>query len=517
MAKTEKGCKYEYRDVPYKRCPHQPMKDENGEDTDYCIFHTPIKRKGRRVEEFWEEFEKHFAKTKADFDAAETDGERGKIELSCEGFIFPDTGDNLKKEYPFKTDFRNVVFTGYTSFNKAEFRRMTNFWNVEFQDTVDFTGAKTKDTIQFFETVFKEYAYFYCTIFENSVFFDDVTFEDKAIFAAAEFRDYAKYYYVSFRKEVDFSSVGFETEVDFVNTEFKSDASFHLASFRDKLSFQDVDVRGVVYFLETEFDSAVDFRGLRTCEEKDEIGVNGVKAVAPTRTGAVSFDFVHFHRPGRVLIGGEGMSLEWWSFLRTNVEGVKFTQEQWPTKSGRKYCFDERRASSRDISYKEAAEVYRKLRLNYEGRLAYDEASDFHYGQMVCRWKDKTRSKWDRVLTGGYWLISKYGLSTIRPIVVWLAIFVLFTVFYLLLGFDVKGYGHIGWVFERTADTVGPETGLWWKHLGYGALQSLNAALSLRLEGDINIIIRVVATVQKLLSATCITFFVLALRWKFKR
>ena len=48
-------------------------------------------------------------------------------------------------------------------------------------------------------------------------------------------------------------------------------------------------------------------------------------------------------------------------------------------------------------------------------------------------------------------------------------------------------------------------------------LQSLKAALSLKLESDKTFTIPVVAAVQKLLSATCITFFVLALRWKFKR
>jgi len=68
------------------------------------------------------------------------------------------------------------------------------------------------------------------------------------------------------------------------------------------------------------------------------------------------------------------------------------------------------------------AGTYRELRRSLESKSDMPGASDFYYGEMEMRRRDKDSSLWDRALVSCYWLLSGYGLRTERPVVAYVVL-----------------------------------------------------------------------------------------------
>lgn len=510
----EKRCQYE-RPLGEESCIHPyfiTWKDpETGEDKDYCIFHAPMEAKKDNIDEFWEMFETHFEKTIKEFQSTAEEEDRRAF-LDCCGFVFPATNDRLiGREFPYNVYLAYAIFEGEVSFGNADFLGAVNLYNAVFKDKVSFNFTKFYSTLVLDDATFKKVTFFH-TLFDGYVFMDNIEFEDEVNFQINTFKDIVTFSNTSFNKPVEFRQVEFESETmfnsskfydktEFSNVNFKNDTNLHFAEFHKSSKFSDVSFSGEADFayskvfkkLEfegTEFAKKTNFRNLRTFFRDIE-----GKTYGP---GHVLIRNVYFHRPDRVLIGGPETALKRWSFAGSRVDKVVFVKETWPLKKpfiyrfvkwlppslkprGRKAVLDEMIAKKGEITWQEAEEVYRNLRLNYENRLAYETAGDFHYGQMECRRRDKkNRRWWDRWLTLLYRIFFSYGESISKPLI-WL-----------------------GLIIVTLVILLGPEL----------AIRSL---FSFGVPTDVCLPQLIISQVGRLAAVIFATFFVLALRRRFKR
>ncbi|MBI4311636.1 MAG: hypothetical protein HY681_07620 [Chloroflexi bacterium] len=175
------------------------------------------------------------------------------------------------------------------------------------------------------------------------------------------------------------------------------------------------------------------------------------------------------------------MKLSRVSFLRTNLAKVQFTDITWAKKAERllswvehNVLYDhlemereeenrkekgtipaenegntpgEEEASKPDRQQREnqnkarlVANLYRQLRLNYEGQKQEVEAGHFYIGQMDMRRRDPDTGWFTRnVALRVYRAVAMYGESAWRPLVVYLLTSLLFAALYLYAGFYWSG------------------------------------------------------------------------------
>lgn len=131
---------------------------------------------------------------------------------------------------------------------------------------------------------------------------------------------------------------------------------------------------------------------------------------------------------GRVeLIGRQAdLDLSGFLFLHTDVRDLLFERVRWAG-DGRNQVFDEvvlrerLHEDSGRVSPRHVAELYRRLRVNYENALRYDQAGDFYVGEKdmerLAREPQQTRKGWlkrNGSLLGLYNLFARYGQSPSR-------------------------------------------------------------------------------------------------------
>ncbi len=498
----EKSC--QYKDwLGYEICPHDYFgtytNRKTGKETDYCILHAPMELKEDKINAFWGAFRKLFAEVQTKYEEAETEEAKGDIWLDCTGFVFPNTDDKLwrtYKKFPFNVSFFEATFEG-----EANFRR----------------------------TIFAGKASFKSTTFAGGAYFEEAEFAAGAYFMRARFPGVARFWNVKFPKRVTFKGAFVSDELTFPETQFAEDADF----------------RDIEMFIEEE---------------------DGTRK----GPGVLLFDNAFFHRPERVQIGGYNTDLGQWSFKDTNIENVNFVNEEWKpkrrywvnlfrrltlifirkfkkdwepqwrgrdeykvveiTKSlkwlfkrrGRKVIYDEILASERKVTWEDAGQVYRRLRKKFERELAYELTSDFHYGQMECRRLNSDRHPLhpDRIFAFLYKIVSGYGERVGLPLL-WFAVFFgLFTWLFLVTGFPAPDGSQILWVpgFE------GMLSGDWWASVWQGISFTLRSSVSFAVpqygEGvgeTVGPTLPALMFFWKLLAVVFGTFFILALRRRFKK
>jgi hypothetical protein len=480
MPKKEIRCEHPYYEwdtegrLAKKSCPHPyfgPGKHpETGEEIDCCIFHASIEEKKDYLGLFWFKFWRLFARAKRAAEIAKTEEEKKNVWLECYGFVFQDTGDRFtNRKFPFRVNMRDARYLGAAGFTNARFSGGANFERTKFLSDADFSLTK-------------------------------------------------------FPGIANFRGVRFSGIANFWGVQFPGDADFTFAKFEENTTFRLGSTTGTVRFKENEFFKDSDFRAVCTDKRELEGGLRG--------PGTVVFDHAYFHLPDRVPIGGNVdlgreeiriMDLSRWSFRGTNIEKVRFVGPCWPAKKerkGRKKTLDEERAEKGEISWAEAGEVYRKLRKNFEDNLAYEAAGDFHIGQMECRLRDRNRKIWDRGLTLAYKLVSGYGESVGRPFWWLLVFFALFTGLFLINGFPAADGSAVDWAWGFNGIFSGEWWGQLWQGISFTLRSSVSFAVPRYAEG---VDAKVGATLPALMffwkafAVTIVTFFVLALRRRFKR
>jgi len=153
-------------------------------------------------------------------------------------------------------------------------------------------------------------------------------------------------------------------------------------------------------------------------------------------TKEVDLSFVKFLRPEKVQF--HKIDLSKFRFLETDVGNVHFTDVSWNTENGkgRNRVFDEVSLEPyfSQFDYALIAQLYRRLRANYEENLRYSEAGDFYIGEMEMTRKAE-RNIFRKFPLLFYKAISNYGESYYLPLG-WLVIFlvVIFPLFFMITG-----------------------------------------------------------------------------------
>ncbi len=241
-------------------------------------------------------------------------------------------------------DFTRFIFPGQIDFNRnfekpiyfsaAQFNNETYFGSARFNKVASFRGAHFNDVASFAGTYFKNQT-------DNETDFSRAQFNE-AIFEDAQFNNETKFYGAHFNK-----------------------ADFYHAQFNNTATFENSEFRGVASFILTKFPS------------------NG--------EDLVSFKNVKFHIPKEIRF--QNINLSNVSFLNTDITEVEFLDvelrkiplfKKLKLVGSRLAVIDETRIG-KDATYGSVAQLYRRLRRNYETDYRFAEAGEFFIGEMEMR------------------------------------------------------------------------------------------------------------------------------------
>ncbi|GAH52263.1 unnamed protein product, partial [marine sediment metagenome] len=179
----------------------------------------------------------------------------------------------------------------------------------------------------------------------------------------------------------------------------------------------------------------------------------------------------------------------------------------------RKQTRDEELLEDGEVTYEDCAEVYRLIRFNYESRLAYEQASDFHVGQMEIMLKSLANDNPKKWFLRLYKYVSNFGESVGRPLIWFGGLWLLFSLFWAFNGFPYNG-GYVdfdlAWPWLMSPDVEMA------KDIGRSVLYSLKTFLTLP-DLKEGVVSQTIGAVQRLAGASVITLFILALRRAFRR
>jgi uncharacterized protein YjbI with pentapeptide repeats len=360
-----------------------------------CIFHLEDKSDEEDKlfeEDFWKELKR-----------MEEDDDIPVLDFT--GFVFPDS-------ISFKCHkFKKPVDFSYAKFGLADFIgtwfTFAKFYNTKFRE-VDFKNAvfdvaavlhSEFGKADFLLADFNIAAYFYETKF-GEVRFAGATF-DKAHFSAV--KSNKAYFMDAHFDQAYFINIKLD-EANFTGANFKN-ATFLSATFN------------WVSFWKSEFFGSARF---------EETGFSSDEKVIPSK-----FRDVKFHKPNEVVFRRVDLSNV--SFLHTDVSEIEFSDVKWARKEGRfgsrNIVVDETLiGKDPEVDYESVAQLYRRLRKNYESNYRFAEAGDFFIGEMEMRrlnvntrFKNKILRKiilWVKrnlSLTAWYKYLGYYGESTLYP------------------------------------------------------------------------------------------------------
>jgi len=445
------------------------------ENSRFCVFHTAVEKKQPR--DFWFEFFKELNAIKR----IRLGGNTWRADCYFKDFIgfeFPDI----------QYYFWNTVFDHDVRFDGAKFRGPAIFNNVTFKKDVSFENAEFHDTTIFLSPVFEGRAEFEGAIFKNPQ--DPKT---RGLY-------------------VPLTACTFKGKTSFKNTVFETGVDLTKSVFEDEVIFEGTDLRGVNYFVSVTFAKGANFKVRRGPQgEKANVFFLDVKT-----------------RPGVELVFKD-MNLSGWALTHTRaIENAVFLHVDWEDKNElrRKHTWDEIVARGNitgvreSITYDDVAEVYRRLRLNYENRLAYEGASDFHIGQMEMMLKNPATNPAKKVFLSLYKLFSNYGENVITPIY-WLTAFTGIAALCLVFCGFPEDAPSIKWerikplsaaVFDWPSYFASQWDGIKAAWYAFTSLVSFRAEPKLTFEGA-----TVVKTLYRVVSYPLITLFILALRRAFRR
>jgi len=349
-------------------------------------------------------------------------------------------------------DFSETTFYGQLNFRNSRFKLNCHFKKSVFSDDVDFEKANLGVDADFSGAAFGGRGIFCYAEFEGSAAFSNATFEGFADFEHANFagttigereqREIISFWNVKFKSGADFVSTLFLGPTTFQNTEFAGKANFSGSTFHDVAHFYNVTFGQETFFAYTAFLEGAAFRYSRFFDVTYFLGVSGEpginKSIIPAGT-EIEFSRVYvFGRNTRVIF--DKVNLRDWSFSRTAGIGdhnsAVFEDVIWE-KSGdkRKKTKDDDIAcrTKRRLDFEAAAEVYRRLRKNYEDRLAYAEAGDFHIGEMEMMLAGNLFGKPKLYFLKWYKRLSNFGESVGWPLVWFIGLWATFFAIWLIL------------------------------------------------------------------------------------
>jgi uncharacterized protein YjbI with pentapeptide repeats len=335
---------------PPRRCGRDIHAVPDGiDEKPVCLMHSkdPCKQSGQLFEAFRLEFERTLEAAK-------------KGEAHFEYFVFPQL-DLIGRKFQAICRFDFATFTRDAGFFETTFTGEANFYKAAFTQDADFNGASFTKEADFKDAIFTTGAVFCGAIFTQNAIFSGATFTRGALFNR-----------VTFTKDIDFNGAIFTEYADFCDTTFSQTADFWNTEFHGTTDWQDSRFLDRAAFRHTKFKHSSE------------------------REPSALFGLAKFSKPNEVIF--EDVDLIHALFQNCDVSEVWFMSSvRWATRKMNRglAVFEETvsleqanawglmRDGQRD--YRAIAQIYQQLKKNYDSRLDYWSANEFHYGEMEMK------------------------------------------------------------------------------------------------------------------------------------
>jgi uncharacterized protein YjbI with pentapeptide repeats len=370
------------------KCPVEMLRGPCGRQIvrdDMCIFHLVNKTEteaSRFENELLDELSKLESSSEQVIDLTRFIFPRT---LRLAHHIFPKPVRFYASRFDEDVDFSYTSFTGGVDFGLTydvreghnEFRRdASTFYGPLLGERAD-RGSSFKKKADFSGSIFKGGAGFYEVTFEGDVDFSNATFEGEADFRAAFEGAFCSFENATFMRYADFFCAEFDGLIHFIDTKFEEEADFVSTTFQKSVLFSGAVFKSEANFTESRFVKGGGFYGSIFEAEASFSG-----SIFESRT---YFRRVRFLKPESVVFGRTDLSNV--SFLYTErVSAVNFWEVSWSTEENRCKLVDEYEIGElTQTTYASIADVYRRLRLNYEAKLRYAEAGGFFKSEMEMK------------------------------------------------------------------------------------------------------------------------------------
>ncbi len=459
-------------------------------------------------------------------------------------------------------DFRNSMLANGVTFHGAEFEGEVDFRLTEFKARLE--RVQAEDEISFAYTKFHKSVDFghIKDAFFRQVHSDWRTglradhgtiFNGKCNFTGTQFVGRCNFSRTIFWNDVKFKNVKFQEQTVFEDTQFFGHALFYEASFVKDVTFDSALIWESADFGQSTFGDTVRFKALELAPGgnfsldyiivENLIEVWGIKFPHEVslrkahirgwaKFGELQFDRIGlfqnivFGDPSQVSIANSDLSNV--SFRETDVSKIRFYRVTWNDKvspfRSRWYTkpIEFKRAKIIDETdpdlHEPAAHLYRDLQLNYVRSGDYRTAGDFFVGEreMIRKAAGKFRQYFS--FDFAYKLASFYGQSVSLPMI-WLFLILLISPFLLMifpldaaLGAEVQTIPGYEWSW-RISDIVLFKAD-YWEMFRANLSFVTRTSTSVYPAGSWQLL---VIAFETILAVICVTFFLLALRRRFKR
>lgn len=504
---------------------------------------------GDLFEAFWREFEMIV-------EAA------GKNEAHFEGFSFPKL-DLVERRFEaicrfegaiftLGANFRGAIFTKDADFKDAIFTKDADFIRATFTQRAYFTSATFTQRAYFSSATFRQNANFRSATFTQAAYFNRATFTQAADFSRATFGQIADFFRATFGQDANFRRAAFTKDAVFFRVTFTRSAAFVVANFMKDAFFSDATFRENADFGQATFTKHAAFEGTVFRGTASWEACHFLESAAfrhttfdPQLAGVASgvFASASLAYPRKIIF--DDVDLSRTSFLNCDVSEVWFTTSaRWAERGSRGVAvFEEsvppgyvtglERDGERD--YRAIAQIYQQLKKNYDTRLNYWTANEFHFGEMEMKrlvaptegrllWLWRWMHPWLSV-TAWYRYASDYGNSYRKPMLWFLAVLLLFAGLFPLPGVGLRRSGATYSVEEtyssawRLGSSMKQKFQGESKLVGKSMLVAVDTATFQRNPEYAPVYPwgRVLAIAETLLTSTLFGLFLLAIRRQFRR
>jgi uncharacterized protein YjbI with pentapeptide repeats len=474
-------------------------------DGEKCICHS--EKENKEVRLFQQELDKIFGDDAGEY-------------YDLTRFVFPQNGYILPRKYKKDTYFDYSEFSREADFGQAVFSHKVFFREVRFSKKAKFLSAMFAGATDFGNAIFSEEAYFLGATFSEKARFHSAAFFGKADFRRSTFLDAA---------ETDFGSATFSGDAEFFETTFSNKADFSKVAFQGKTDFRWATFQRKALYHSSRFENSVDFSGCEIGKEAIVSFDGGEHPKENREMFAAEANFVSCTFAASGHIKFRKVSLENCRFLETDLTEVQFVDVTWARTPKflkwfpRNAVYDEvsihdnwfkwlrskikqQEHNTPDPQYKLIAEPYRRLQANYINNYRYAEAGDFHIGeQEMVR---KAKGKIGQYLSTNflYKIISYYGESFLLPLF-WLIVALLGFSLWLLceMDYDLSWSGSF-FLFN------GDYWNAFLRNLSFVTFNRAGISQILTQPYQHGIV-----AIENIVVVVLVTFFVLALRRRYKR
>jgi hypothetical protein len=358
--------------------------------------------------------------------------------------------------------------------------------------------------------------------FKGGVEFQNAKFAKKALFLGATFAGSTYFSDMTFGEASDFTSANFMHGAVFTGSTLIGPAIYSHAAFVDTGDWSEAEFRDRADFRDTSF----------TLGDKE--------------SPSAVFSLARFYKPGEIVF--EDVDLDRAVFFNCDVSQVWFKPSvNWGRRprQGQLAVFEETASNevAEDYSfqvegkrnYRAIAQIYRQLKKNYDSRLDYWTANEFHFGEMeMKRLAGPTdgrllwlRRWWHRNLSFVAWYkyASDYGNSYGKPLAWLFGVLVAAALLFPITGLELKqaiSTSSARVTYSCVWNRQDSWTNNFWteaKLIGKSGITAIDTATFQRTPEYTPVYPRgrVVAIFETLLTSSLFALFLLAIRRQFRR